>query len=345
MATPTDTTQRTVLGLTPQEAAQTAELAREVAGRFGAADDPELVQEAPLLASRLPERVQRFLRAFALDQLDGYCTIGGHLVDDRRIGRTPPHWKDETRTHHELPEEVLLVLYAALIGEPFGWKTQQDGHLVNDVFPIPEYENQLLGTGSRKALTLHTEDAFHPYRADYIVLASLRNPDAVPVVIAQADFARLPEADLDVLFADRFRIIPDSSHLPKNNTVRSEADRLVFAGIEKIVNDREPVSLLFGSRLDPLLRFDATHMTPVDGDEEAARVFALVNDLLDESRRPCALAPGDFVFLNNHRVVHARGSFAARYDGTDRWLKRINITHDLRKSARFRRPETPRLIG
>ncbi|MET8628237.1 guanitoxin biosynthesis L-enduracididine beta-hydroxylase GntD [Kitasatospora sp. NPDC004669] len=345
MVTSTDTTSRTVLRLTAEEAAHTAELALDVAGRYRTADDPDLIQEAPLLAARLPERVQRFLRAFALDQLEGYCTIGGHLIDDERIGRTPVHWKDETRTHHELPEEVLLVLYSAVIGEPFGWATQQDGHLVNDVFPIREYENQLLGTGSKKALTLHTEDAFHPYRADYIVLASLRNPDAVPVVAAEADFTTLSDADLDVLFAGRFHIIPDSSHLPRNNTVNSEADRLLFDGIEKIINDREPVSVLFGSRLDPLLRFDASHMTPVEGDDEAARVFAVASDLLDRARRPCALAPGDFVFLNNHRVVHARSSFAARYDGTDRWLKRINITHDLRKSMSLRRPATPRLIG
>lgn len=86
-------------------------------------------------------------------------------------------------------------------------------------------------------------------------------------------------------------------------------------------------------------------MTPVEGDDKAARAFASINELLEQSRRRCPLATDDFVFLNNHRVVHARTSFTARYDGTDRWLKRINITHDLRKSADLRRPATPRLIG
>ncbi|MEU4180883.1 guanitoxin biosynthesis L-enduracididine beta-hydroxylase GntD [Streptomyces sp. NPDC026589] len=345
MATITDTNSQTVLRLTTEEAAHTAELVLDLSGHFCAADDPELMQEAPLLAAQLPPRAQRFLRAFALDQSSGFCTVSGHLVDDGRIGPTPPHWKDEARPHHEFPEELLLVLYAALLGEPFGWATQQDGHLVNDVFPIKQYENQLLGTGSQKALTLHTEDAFHPYRADYIVLASLRNPDAVPVVVSEADFGELSRADLNVLHAERFHIVPDSSHLPKNNTVRDAADQLVFASIEQLINNREPVSVLFGSHSDPLLRFDATHMTAVENDEEAARAFALANDLLDRARQPCPLGPGDFVFLNNHRVVHARSSFAARYDGTDRWLKRINVTHDLRKSLSLRRTATPRLIG
>jgi hypothetical protein len=79
--------------------------------------------------------------------------------------------------------------------------------------------------------------------------------------------------------------------------------------------------------------------------EADQQFFAGVNEPLEQSRRRCPPATGDFVFLNNHWVVHARTCFTARYDGTDRRLKRINITHDLRKSADLRRPATPRLIG
>ncbi|MGR3937433.1 arginine beta-hydroxylase, Fe(II)/alpha-ketoglutarate-dependent [Streptomyces sp. BRA346] len=345
MTTTTDTASRTGLRLTAGEAEETAALALEVSRRFTAADDAALLQELPLLASGLPPRVQRFLRAFSLDQLNGFCTIAGHTVDEDRIGPTPVHWKDDTRPHGEFPEEILLLLYAALLGEPFGWATQQDGHLVNDVFPIKEYEHQLLGTGSKKALTLHTEDAFHPYRADYIILASLRNSGRVPVIVAEADFTALDRDDVAILFEERFTIIPDSSHLPRNNTVRSEADRLHFESIEKIINERRPVSVLFGSRTAPLLRFDASHMAAVEGDEEAARAFAAVHDLLSRNLHPVGLEAGEFAFLNNHRVVHGRSSFVARYDGFDRWLKRINVTHDLRRSRSLRRTTGSRLIG
>jgi hypothetical protein len=37
--------------------------------------------------------------------------------------------------------------------------------------------------------------------------------------------------------------------------------------------------------------------------------------------------------------------FTARYDGTDRWLKRINVTHDLRRSRAMRASAGNRLIG
>jgi L-asparagine oxygenase len=333
------------LELTPGEARATAGLAQELARRFPAADDEELLDELPLLAAGLPARPRRFLRRFGLGELPGSCTIAGHLVDEARIGPTPAHWKDEQRPHGELPEEILLLLYAALLGEPFGWATQQNGHLVNDVCPVREYEDQLLGTGSKVALTLHTEDAFHPCRADYIGLASLRNPQGVPILVAEADPARLPERDVDVLFGARFSLIPDRSHLPENNSVAKTGDLARFENLERLVSERAPVAILSGARAEPALRFDATHMTPVPGDPDAARAYAALYAQLRDVTAPCPLRPGDVTFLDNHRVVHGRSTFGARYDGTDRWLKRINVTRDLRRSREYRRSRSNRLVG
>jgi hypothetical protein len=38
------------------------------------------------------------------------------------------------------------------------------------------------------------------------------------------------------------------------------------------------------------------------------------------------------LFVDNYRAVHGRRPFTARYDGTDRWLKRIGVSRDLRRS-------------
>lgn len=56
------------------------------------------------------------------------------------------------------------------------------------------------------------------------------------------------------------------------------------------------------------------------------------------------LAPGDCVFIDNFRAVHGRKSFRARYDGTDRWLKRLNITRNLRGSRAWRPAADNRVI-
>jgi alpha-ketoglutarate-dependent taurine dioxygenase len=56
------------------------------------------------------------------------------------------------------------------------------------------------------------------------------------------------------------------------------------------------------------------------------------------------LQPGDIYFIDNFRAVHGRKPFKANYDGNDRWLKRINITRDLRKSRTYRSNPTSRII-
>ena len=45
------------------------------------------------------------------------------------------------------------------------------------------------------------------------------------------------------------------------------------------------------------------------------------------------LEPGDLLVVDNDRVVHGRTSFAARFDGTDRWLQRAFVVADLAPSA------------
>lgn len=54
------------------------------------------------------------------------------------------------------------------------------------------------------------------------------------------------------------------------------------------------------------------------------------------------LSPGDEI--DNFRAVHGRKPFKARYDGKDRWLKRINIARDLRKSRPVRSAAESRII-
>jgi Fe(II)/alpha-ketoglutarate-dependent arginine beta-hydroxylase len=332
-----------VLILTAEEAEQTRELAARLADEYSSTDDERLLHDLPLLTPELPLRVRGFLRTYALDEIEGHCVVAGHVIDEERIGPTPEHWKGRTRPGPEFPEEILLLLYAALLGEPFGWSTQQDGHFVNDVFPVREFEQERLGTGSQVQLTMHTEDAFHQYRADYVIFATLRNPDAIPTVIAELDCSELTPDDLETLFEPRFSVIPDTAHLARNNTVRTEADLAYFRALEELTD--HPSAVFFGSRTRPFLRFDESQMCAQLDDPEAARAFAALRELLVRERRPCQLDQGAFLFLNNHRVVHGRNPFTARYDGTDRWLKRINVTTDLRKSSDMRGRLGPRLIG
>ena len=48
------------------------------------------------------------------------------------------------------------------------------------------------------------------------------------------------------------------------------------------------------------------------------------------------LEAGDLLVLDNHRVVHGRSPFAARFDGADRWVQRAFVVADLDASAHER---------
>jgi hypothetical protein len=45
------------------------------------------------------------------------------------------------------------------------------------------------------------------------------------------------------------------------------------------------------------------------------------------------LAPGDIGIIDNYQVAHGRPQYQPRYDGTDRWLKRAQISRNLEAFA------------
>lgn len=326
--------------LDPGELDDIAKLVERVSQQCTAVDDPRLLNDATMLAHELPVRVRTFVNTFRRDET-GCCIVRGHRINDDAIGRTPRHWQDPDISERTFREELLLLLYSSLLGDVFGWATEQNGRLVHDVFPIQGHEQEQLGTGSEILLTWHTEDAFHPYRADYLILACLRNPYAASTTVANVDDLQLDPRDVDILFQNRFIIRPDESHLARNNTTSG----IDFSVIEAMAAAPPSVAVLFGSRQRPYLRADPYFMEIPDGDDEAREVFDRFCAAVDEQVFDVALQPGDFCFIDNYKVVHGRRPFKARFDGTDRWLKRACVTRDLRKSRDMRSTVLSQIIG
>jgi Fe(II)/alpha-ketoglutarate-dependent arginine beta-hydroxylase len=310
-----------------------AELLDELSGEYKSAEFDRFLDLAPVVAHELPERLRLAVNDFRLGQRAGTLTITGCLVDDERIGPTPSHWRATADPSPTLREEMLLVLLGSLLGDPFGWATQQDGKLIHDVVPIRGHEHEQLGSSSAELLTWHTEDAFHPLRADFLLFACLRNPYDAATTIGAIDDLGFSEGVRAILFEERFCILPDESHRPHNNSGDGEVD---FTGIEKMRDDPDVISVLFGDRDRPYVRADPYFMSVADGDDEAAAALDAFVQLMDERMYDVALGSGDYLLLDNFRVVHGRKPFAARHDGSDRWLKRINVTRDLRKSRAAR---------
>ncbi|MCX5208770.1 TauD/TfdA family dioxygenase [Kitasatospora sp. NBC_00240] len=322
----------------------------EVAGRFSSIEDPALHRAAQVHAHELPRELRTALVDFKLTEPSGVLVVSGLPVDDAALGPTPPDWRDKAAPDATLRLDIPFLLISCLLGEPIGWATQQDGRVMHDIFPIRAHEHGQIGWGSAETLSWHTEDAFHPLRTDYLGLMCLRNPDDVETTFADIADVRLDDATRAALAQERFKILPDDSHRPQNQVAGGPEDpevaelkRRSAERVDGALASPEPVAVLFGSPKDPYLRLDPYYMQGVQGEDEQ-RALDVIGQALDAAMGGVSLAPGDIVFIDNYRVVHGRKPFQARFDGTDRWLRRLNITRDLRKSRHTRLSAESRVV-
>jgi Fe(II)/alpha-ketoglutarate-dependent arginine beta-hydroxylase len=336
------------ISLTRSEIKSIKSLLRHIAARYTSAEDPDFLSEVNLYTHDLPRRVRACLNRFRIEEpASAVCIISGYEINQAKIGETPVHWRLQSDAARTIEEEILVVLFSSLLGDVFGWATQQDGHIIHDVFPIREHKNEQIGTGSEQEITWHNEDAFHSCRGDYVALMCLRNPDRVPSTIAAIDMLDLDDEIRGVLFEERFIIRPDYSHSKELNSKGNEGDvsgEVTFEGKDKRSEEHEKVAVLFGDRNSVYIRIDPFFMDTLD-DLEAQfalnTLVAMINRILFE----IVLAPGDICFIDNYKAVHGRKPFKARFDGTDRWLKRLNVTRDLRKSRSLRASTISRIIS
>lgn len=338
------------LALTPEDNAELAPLLTTLAKTFSMIEDPGLIRRAPVSAAGLPARLLEFLEEFRIGEPSALAMISGLPVDEEQLGPTPGHWRDSQYGSPSFLQEIFFLLCASALGDVFGWATQQDGRIMHDVLPIKGHEHYEIGSNSLQHLSWHTEDAFHPCRGDYVALMCLKNPDRVETVACATSDIRWENVDVDALFEPEFTIMPDNSHQPQNAAESSgdpDVDMLRAQSFQLIQswNDHpEKRPLLAGDRSDPYLSLDPYHMHSEGWPERAQRAFGQLCAEIEAGLKPIRLRPGDCLFIDNFRAVHGRNSFLPHYDGSDRWLKRLNITRNIRGSRAWRLSADSRII-
>lgn len=263
-------------------------------------------------AEELPRRLRAFLAESRITEASVFKVAG--LPLSPHLAMTPVGWATAEALGAGRQEELTLLLIASVVGDPFSWATQQNGRLVHDVCPAPGAEQSLTSASSEAALSLHTEDVHHSCRADYVCLMCLRNPDATPTTVARCDDVVLSHELRDSLSERRFRFHPDDSH-DGGGSVEPETGPVLFGPAER-----------------PYLRFDVDFVSGEDETGSAAIQTAARS--FERAAEQVVLEPGEIVFLDNQRVLHGRSPFTPRYDGTDRWLKRVNLARDIRRTYR-----------
>ncbi|SDK44318.1 TauD/TfdA family dioxygenase [Nonomuraea jiangxiensis] len=263
--------------------------------------DPEFLRDLPAAADDLGE-----LRP--PEPGEDFYVLRGLRVPDDELGPTPPGWAQTDRQRTAAWDAVMLLLAAAL-GRPFGWHGQQAGRLVHDIVPGKGHETEQTGASSTVDLAAHNEDAFHPGRANIMLLGCLRNPDHVTTRAARVRDTRLATDEIATLSRPALPILPDDA----------------YAEAQPSPLEPTPMRTLWHREDGLCLRFDPAY-TPLEQAEDAfMSAYERLAGELDRVSVGVPLEPGDVLVIDNDTVVHGREPFRARYDGTDRWLKRVNV--------------------
>lgn len=282
-------------------------------------DDEELLTEAELAGLRLPRRVLEALGGFRRHGNDAGVLLLRNMPVDLTPPATPtdgflPHW-------HELPVATFAQLaVASTVGAVIAYADEKHGAIVQDVAPVEGAEKRQENSGT-VYLELHTEDGFHPYKPDFITLMCIR-PDhgrtARTVVGAAARALPLLSArTAAVLRESRFRLRVSSSF--------GNGSTDLLTG---------PLPVLSGSATAPDLLADFHAMEGID--DEARTALEDIKAAFLATLRGGVLETGDLLVVDNRTALHGRSEFAARHDGTDRWLRRCFAVTDLRSSREAR---------
>lgn len=203
---------------------------------------------------------------------------------------------------------LLLTSVTVMLGEPFNYSTLYDGRIVQNMVPVRKMEFTQTSQSSTGMLDWHCEDSFREDRCDYAGLLSLRGDPSAASKYAQVKDVQLPPDLVATLREPRFHVRPDPAHV-----------------LDGEVSMR-PLAIISGSEAAPEIAYDTHHLEPIDdSDVEAATALRELGVGLDKVAISHVMQSGDLLLFDNKRVVHARTPFAARFDGTDRWLMRTMI--------------------
>lgn len=322
--------------LTADEAIEIRRLCRSLGREYGSTDDEKLLRALDRVPEEMPAPVVEAVEAYTSDPEADIALIHHHMVSDSALGATPTNWKSPAETKASLEYEMVAMLYGSILGSVFGWATQQEGHIVNDIIPMESFSDQQVGASSKVELAWHTEDAFHPGRADFICLFCLRNPTGAPTTVASLSNIRAHVTLPQVLFEPCVRIAADDAQ-----QAGAEAD-----GFEEWTESRvEPVPILSENGNGVQMCVDPAYMSVASDDESVREAVEGFCQTIDEHVTDVVLEPGDLLILDNHRAVHGRRPFKPTYSGRDRWLKRVNVARDFETRGPYCTDQGRRLLA
>lgn len=213
----------------------------------------------------------------------------------------------------------ILVSMAGWYG--YGYTTQQNSVIHNNIVQVKQLE-QVSGHSASAPyeLGLHVEDASynlgegHDISPDFLTLHYYRNPHLVPTIVAIPEWSALSKETRNLLSEEWF--------YNRTNPAQGGADN----------NPSRPVSVVYGNQNDPWLRLNTAKLDLSNYSPEQQAALIEMRDHLESRRVELGLRAGQVAIIDNRRVLHGRPAFKPgqepRYDGTDRWQRRLVVAND-----------------
>ena len=204
--------------------------------------------------------------------------------------------------------DAVLCLIGSSMGHLVSYKQEQEGVLLQNIVPVAKTESQQISTSSKVTLQLHTETAFHPYKPDFVLLMCLRGDESA--FTTYADISEIaeclsPEAIIELKKPQFITKVDDSFR------THGEPDVELLKAI--LTEDEDGYQICF----DEFFMRGTTQAASEALDELIIAIAKCTDKVVLEA--------GDVMVIDNRRTVHGRLPFQPRYDGTDRWLKRLMV--------------------
>jgi len=284
--------------------------------------EPELFcRQAKDLTYKLPECIKNKIISFVKHGSEtGFLLIKEIFIDDL-ITKTP------TTNNQKIGEQTLLsriqAIFLEFMGEMIAYEAEGYGALFQDVVPVKTMAFQQTSVSSQTELEIHTEQAFSKLRPDILSLACIRGDSSAYTYVLPVNYLLhlLTEEEIELLYEPLWMTGVDLS-FKLNGEPFLEGDL------------RGPISILSGSKEDPIFIFDQDLFTGIT--EESNKMIKKIVSIYYKYRIEHNLVPGEIIFIDNRRCVHGRSCFTPRYDGNDRFLIRSFAVFDYENSSHAR---------
>lgn len=230
-----------------------------------------------------------------------------------------PIAKFDPKNKKDFTSEGVLIALGLHLGYPYSYKNESDGDVVQNIFPVQSLANLQSSKGSVE-LTAHTELSCTKEPPDLLLLLCLKKgrsgAQAYTGIISLEDAVKiLPLHHQKMLGKPVYRTeIDPSMRLNDQDAIHTAAFPIIRQndGVREYTYDVD--------------------FTKTDDIEGNAALTAL-REVYQAVEQKVILEPGDALIIKNRLAAHTRGAFSPRYDGTDRWLQRMIVSHKPRGFA------------